>query len=52
MAIEFLAPARETDLLGEGRVMRRGRNLVNVEVDISDPRGARAAKAIATYKIG
>jgi uncharacterized protein (TIGR00369 family) len=52
MAIEFLAPARETDLLGRGSVLRRGRSLVNCDVDIVHPDGELVAKAIATYKIG
>lgn len=52
LALEFLAPARATDVLAEGRVLRRGRTLVNVEVDLLHPDGARLAKAIATYKVG
>ena len=52
MALDYLAPARATDLIGVGRVLRRGRSLVNCEADILDPAGTLVAKALATYKIG
>ena len=52
MAIQFLAPARASDLIGVGRVLRRGTTLVNCEVDVTLPDGEAVAKAIATYKVG
>jgi uncharacterized protein (TIGR00369 family) len=52
MAVQFLAPARTTDLIGVGRVLRRGKTLVNCEVDVITPDGELVAKAIATYKVG
>lgn len=52
MAMQFLAPARATDLIGVGRVLRRGRTLVNCDVDVVTPDGEPVAKAIATYKVG
>src|SRR6187551_3180264 len=52
MAMQFLAPARATDLIAIGRVLRRGKTLVNVDVDVVTPEGDAVAKAIATYKIG
>jgi uncharacterized protein (TIGR00369 family) len=52
MAVQFLAPARATDLIGVGRVLRRGKTLVNCDVDVVTPDGELVAKAIATYKIG
>ncbi|WP_066898684.1 PaaI family thioesterase [Mycolicibacterium houstonense] len=52
MSISYLAPARATDLIGLGRVLRQGRSLVNCEVDIVTPDGEAVAKAIATYKVG
>ena len=52
MAIEFMAPARESDVVATGTVLRRGRTLINVEVDLADGEGSRVAKAIATYKVG
>lgn len=52
MSISYLAPARATDLLGIGRVLRQGRSLVSCDVDIVTPGGDTVAKAIATYKVG
>jgi acyl-coenzyme A thioesterase PaaI-like protein len=50
--MQFLAPARATDLIAVGRVLRRGKTLVNVDVDVVTPDGEAVAKAIATYKVG
>ena len=52
MSMQFLAPARATDLIGVGRVLRRGKTLVNCDVDVVTPDGEAVAKAIATYKVG
>jgi uncharacterized protein (TIGR00369 family) len=52
MALDYLAPARSTDVIGIGRVLRRGRSLVNCEAEIVDPGGTLIAKAIAVYKLG
>lgn len=52
MALDFMAPARATDVVGIGRVLRRGRSLVNCEAEIVDPHGTLVAKALATYKVG
>ena len=52
MTIDFMAPARATDVIGVGRVLRRGRSLVNCEAEIVDPSGVLLAKALATYKVG
>ncbi|TPG31252.1 PaaI family thioesterase [Mycobacterium hodleri] len=52
ISLDYLAPARATALIGVGRVLRRGRSLVNCEAEILDPAGTLVAKVIATYKIG
>jgi uncharacterized protein (TIGR00369 family) len=52
MSVQFLAPARATDLTAIGRVLRRGRTLVNCDVDVIAGSGEPVAKAIATYKVG
>ena len=52
MSMQFLAPARATDLIAIGRVLRRGSTLVNCDVDVVTPEGEAVAKAIATYKVG
>jgi len=52
LSMQFLAPAQGTDLIGIGRVLRRGRTLVNCDVDVVTPDGVAVAKAIAIYKVG
>ena len=52
MSVQYLAPAHATDLIALGRVLRRGRTLVNCDIDIITPDGEAVAKAIATYKVG
>lgn len=52
MALDFMAPARATDVIGVGRVLRRGRSLTNCEAESVDPEGQLIAKALATYKVG
>ena len=39
LSMQFLAPAQATDLIGIGRVLRRGRTLVNCDVDVVTPDG-------------
>ncbi len=52
MALDFMALARATDLIGVGRVLRRGRSLTNCEAEIVAQDGKLVAKALATYKDG
>jgi uncharacterized protein (TIGR00369 family) len=52
MALDFMAPAQATDVIGVGRVLRRGRSLTNCEAEILDPDGRLVAKALGTYKLG
>ena len=52
ISLDYLAPARATALMGVGRVLRRGRSLVNCGSEILYPAGTLVAKAIATYKVG
>ena len=52
MTVDFMAPARATDVIGVGRALRRGRSLVNCEAEIVDPDGRLLAKALAVYKLG
>jgi len=52
MAVQFLAPARATVMIGVGHVLRQGKSLVSCDVDVVTPDGGLVAKAIATYKVG
>lgn len=50
--MEFVDAAKAEDLVAEGRLVRRGRTLASVEVDVRGAEGRMIAKAIGTYKIG
>jgi uncharacterized protein (TIGR00369 family) len=52
LSLQYLSPAQGTDLIGVGRVLRRGRSLVHCEADIVTPAGVAVAKALAGYKVG
>jgi uncharacterized protein (TIGR00369 family) len=52
MSLQYLAPARATELVGVGRALRQGKSLVNCDVDVVTPVGELVAKAIAVYKVG
>lgn len=52
MSMQYLAPARATDLIGVGRVLRGGKSLRHCDVDVITPAGEAVAKAVATYKVG
>ncbi|MDR3661170.1 MAG: PaaI family thioesterase [Mycobacterium sp.] len=52
MSVQYLAPARATDLIGTGRVLHRGKSLVHCEVEVSTPGGDAVAKVVGSYKIG
>lgn len=50
--IAYLAAADQTDLRAEARVLRRGKSLSFIDVDVTDPDGKLLAKGTATYKLG
>lgn len=52
MSVQYLTPARSTDLFAAGRVLHRGKSLVHCDVEITTPGGDPVAKAVGTYKIG
>ena len=51
LTVSFLAAAQAVDLIAEARVIRRGRSVVFVEVDVATPSGERIAKGLVTYKL-
>jgi uncharacterized protein (TIGR00369 family) len=51
LTVSYLAPSRESDLLAEARVLRRGRAIVVVEVDVSDAAGNHVARGLVTYRL-
>ena len=52
ISVSYLAAANGTDLVARGHVLRRGKNLHYVDVDVTDANGHAVAKALITYKIG
>ena len=52
LTVSFLAAARSTDLTARGTVLRRGKNLCTVDVEVFTADGDLAAKGLVTYKLG
>ncbi len=52
LSVTYLAPADGEDVAAVARVVRRGRRLTNVAVDVHTAGGEHVATALATYKIG
>ena len=51
MTVNYLAPAQQIDLVAEAYIIRRGRSIVFLDVDVLAPNGERIAKGQLTYKI-
>lgn len=51
LSVDYLAPADGQDLVATAQVVRRGRRLVNVRVEVA-AEGSPVAIAIVTYQIG
>ena len=52
LSVSYLSAANSTDLIAEGTVMRRGRSLVFVDIDVRSSDAKHIAKGILTYKFG
>lgn len=52
LTVAYLAAAEKEDLLATARVLRRGRNLVYLDVEVRGASGNMVAKGLATYKLG
>jgi uncharacterized protein (TIGR00369 family) len=52
VTVNYLAAAERVDLTAEARVIRRGRSVVFVDVDVFSAPGERIAKGLVTYKLG
>lgn len=52
ISVSYLAAATGVDLVARATVLRRGKNLSYVDVDVTDPDGNAIAKALVIYKIG
>jgi uncharacterized protein (TIGR00369 family) len=52
LTVSFLAPADGEDLQASATVLRRGRSIVHVDVDVRTASGSAVAKGLVTYKLG
>jgi uncharacterized protein (TIGR00369 family) len=52
LTVTYLAPAEKEDLQAVARVLRRGRTLVYLDVEVSSASGRAVAKGLVTYKLG
>lgn len=52
LTVTYLAPADNEDLQATARVLRRGKSLVYLDIDVQTASGKVVAKGLATYKIG
>jgi uncharacterized protein (TIGR00369 family) len=52
LTVNYLAPANNEDLQATATVLRRGRSLVYLDIEVHGASGNLVAKGLATYKIG
>jgi uncharacterized protein (TIGR00369 family) len=52
LTVSYLAPADGQDLEATATVLRRGRGIVHVDVDVRTASGTAVAKGLVTYKLG
>lgn len=52
LTIAYLTAAEKEDIQAIARVLRRGRNLVYLDIEVSSVSGKAIAKGLVTYKIG
>jgi uncharacterized protein (TIGR00369 family) len=51
MKINFLAPVSGGELIGESRVVQKGKRLALADMEVKDGNGKLVAKGLATYMI-
>ena len=52
LTVSYLAPGEGEDLYATARVLRRGRSLVYLDVDVQSASGTAVARGLVTYKLG
>lgn len=52
LTVAYLSAAQQEDLRAVARVLRRGRNLVYLDVEVVGASGNAVAKGLVTYKLG
>jgi acyl-CoA thioesterase len=51
MKINFLSPVTEGELIGESRILQKGKRLALADMEVKDENGKLIAKGLATYRI-
>ncbi|MGH2517912.1 MAG: PaaI family thioesterase, partial [Ktedonobacterales bacterium] len=52
LTVTYLAPANHEDITATASVLRRGRSLVYLDVEVRTASGTAIAKGLVTYKLG
>src|SRR3989442_10171180 len=52
LTVTYLAPAEHEDIQATARVLKRGRSLVYLDVEVQSVSGNSIARCLATYKLG
>jgi uncharacterized protein (TIGR00369 family) len=52
LTVTYLAPAEHEDIQATARVLKRGRSLVYLDVDVQSVSGKSIARGLVTYKLG
>jgi len=52
LTVTYLAPAEHEDIQAMARVLRRGRNLVYLNIEVQGVSGKSIARSLVTYKLG
>ncbi len=52
LSVTYLAPAEHEDIQATARVLRRGRSLVYLDVEVQSVSGKSIARGLITYKLG
>ncbi len=52
LVVTYLAPAQSEDLRATARVLRRGRSLVHLDIEVQSVSGTSVARGLVTYKLG
>ena len=52
LTVTYLAPAQHEDIQATARVLRRGRSLVYLDVEVQSASGSSIARGLVTYKLG
>jgi acyl-coenzyme A thioesterase PaaI-like protein len=52
LTVNYLAAAQKEDIQATARVLRRGRSLIYLDVEVHSASGTLVAKGLVTYKRG